>query len=167
MSGEENNQARRASSVAKGFIRSTKLKLEFTDEIHVATDMEAELVENTQPDMTISTIPHFVKQNRQQSNSSDQTKMIQHHLEGARRALEAAETAPYLANSPALSTPILGKMWNRIRGQMHDLILFYVNRAGATHGRVDGQLIEALEALTQLVEDQQAEIETLKNRQKE
>ena len=161
-SREEDEQARRASSVAKGFIPSAKLELEFTDEVHSPTNLEAELIANAQPDRAVSAIPHFIKQNSHRGLQSDQKKVIEHHLEAARRALEAADTAPHLANSPALSTPILGKLWERIRAQMHDLVLFYVNRASSTHSRVDGQLIEAVEALSQLVEDQQAEIEQLK-----
>ena len=144
---EGGEQARRASSVAEGFIPPADLGLEFTDEVHTAADMEAELVANAQPNEALSALPHFIKQNRQQASRSDQTEVIHHRLEGARRAMEAADTAPHLANSPALSTPILGRMWKRIREQMHDLVLFYVNRANRTHSRVDGQLIEAIEAL--------------------
>ena len=159
---EGGEQARRASSVAEGFIPPADLGLEFTDEVHTPADLEAELIANTQPYETSSVIPHFIKQGKQQNSRSDQTEAIHHYLEGARRAMEAADTAPHLANSPALSAPILGRIWERIRGQMHDLVLFYVNRASRTHSRVDGQLIEAIEALTQQVEKQRAEIEALK-----
>ena len=90
------------------------------------------------------------------------SKAIAHHLAAARRALAQVETKPNLAPSPATSTPILGRLWGRIRGQMHELVLFYVNRYGSSSSRVGGQLIEAIEELTAIVEAQQAEIEKLK-----
>lgn len=139
------------------------LGLEFTDERHTAVELEVDLLAQAQPDTAVSAIPHFIKPQPTAGQRPDQTGAVHHYLAGARRAIEAADTAPHLANSPALSVPILGKLWQQIRGQMHDLVLFYVNRAGRTHSRTDGQLIEAVEALAQLVEQQQAEIERLTN----
>ncbi|MFK7803866.1 MAG: hypothetical protein AB8G95_19695 [Anaerolineae bacterium] len=143
--------------------KNHKLEVEFTDEVLSAPSVEAELADS---ELTISdnaqlaAIPQFIQDPAKAHNTS--TKTIGHYLAGAKRALAAADTAPHLANSPALSTPVLGKLWGRIRSQMHDLVLFYVNRSAVTHSRVDAQLIEAVEALTQIVERQQAEIDQLK-----
>ena len=141
----------------------SNLDIEFIDEVHSANILESTLSESTlsaHADNRLAHIPHFLSSDS--SNSTPQT--IQHHLEGARRAIATAESGPHLASSPATATPVLGTLWGRIRAQMHDLVLFYVNRANVTHSRVDSQLIEAINSLTQLVEAQQAEIDQLKER---
>lgn len=144
---------------------SKNLELKFGDDERTAAKLEAEMAKSLDPELakkinaTVNAIPRFVP------NETDVTQVneaVKHYLAGAKRALEAAETAPNLASSPATSVPILGKLWGRIRGQMHELILFYVNRSGATSGRVDGQLIQAIETLSNIVAQQQAEIESLK-----
>ncbi|MFT5196576.1 MAG: hypothetical protein ACI9EW_000429 [Cellvibrionaceae bacterium] len=144
------------------------LGLEFTDEVHSAADLETHIISkieaNAGTDVLLADIPHFLPAKAKTAFlSTPSTQTIGHYLAGAKRAMDAAETAPHLANSPALSTPILGKLWGRIRGQMHELVLFYVNRSGVTHSRVETQLIEAIDALTQIVDTQQAEIDRLKS----
>ncbi len=145
------------------------LGIEFKDEALSAADIETKIETALTNDRhheinnTVNAIPKFVNQASADHLSST---AVGHHLQAARRALAQAETAPNLANSPALSVPILGKLWGRIREQMHELVLFYVNRSGATTSRVDAQLIEAVTALTALVEAQQAELEALKDKHK-
>lgn len=138
--------------------QQSELGLEFTDEVHTVASFEAQLT--TSHDAKLAAIPQFLQDSSHPHKPSIET--IDHYLAGAKRALAATDTTPHLANSPALSTPILGTLWGRIRGQMHDLVLFYVNRSAVTHSRVDTQLIEAVDALTQIVEKQQAEIDQLK-----
>ena len=147
--------------------KSEGLGLEFSDqeqspeelESRISDEMSAEQAE--QINQKVNEIPRFVKTKDRPSLNS---KTVTHHLEAARRALAQAETKPNLAPSPATATPVLGSLWGRIRGQMHELVLFYVNRLGSTSSRVDAQLIEAVEELTALVEEQQREIEKLKSR---
>ena len=149
---------------------SKKLGLEFNDDELSAESLEAEIEKSLDPQLaekinqTVNAIPRFVPS---EGASAPINSAIKHHLAGAKRALESAETAANLASSPATSVPVLGRLWGRIRGQMHELILFYVNRAGATHGRVDGQLIQAVETLSAIVEQQQQEIESLKQQVEE
>lgn len=143
----------------------SNLGIELNDEVYTAADLEASIRSGlpaekaAEINQTVNEIPRFVKDNNRPTIGS---KAIAHHLKAARSALANVETKPNLASSPATATPVLGKLWGRIRGQMHELVLFYVNRLGGTSGRVDGQLIEAIEELTALVEQQQAEIEALK-----
>ena len=144
---------------------SNKLELEFGDDEREAAELEAEIAKSLDPELakkindTVNAIPRFVPN---ETDAAQVNEAVKHYLAGAKRALESAETAPNLASSPATSVPVLGKLWGRIRGQMHELILFYVNRSRATSGRVDGQLIQAVETLSTIVTQQQAEIESLK-----
>ena len=145
--------------------REAKLDIELTDEVHSAEGLESTIAASMSNEdaaainQRVNEIPRFIKDEGRPSLNS---KTVAHHLEAARRALAQAETKANLSPSPATATPVFGKLWGRIRGQMHDLVLFYVNRLGGTTGRVDSQLIEAIEELTALVEQQQAEIEALK-----
>ncbi len=145
--------------------QKSQLDIELNDEVYSAADLEASIGSDMPADQAeqinqkVNEIPRFVKDNNRPAIGS---KAIAHHLKAARTALANVETQPNLAPSPATATPVLGNLWGRIRGQMHELVLFYVNRFGGTSGRVDGQLIEAIEELTALVEQQQAEIESLK-----
>ena len=137
--------------------QAARLEIEFVDEVYSAADLESEIEAKAKDrqDAVLNSLPQFLPSKSEQSGlQSASAQTIRHHLTGARRALASAETAPHLANSPALSTPILGKLWGRIRGQMHELVLFYVNRSNVTHSRVDGQLIEAVEALAKIVDAQ-------------
>jgi hypothetical protein len=74
----------------------------------------------------------------------------------------SAAVEPLLAPSPATRTPVLGRLWGRIRGEMHNLVLFYVNRAVRDQNRLNVNLISALNELTRVVQAQQAEIESLR-----
>lgn len=146
---------------------NSNLGIELNDDELSAEALEASVAEGMSAaeaaaiNARVNEIPRYIKSGSRPSLNS---KTINHHLEAARRALAQAETQANLAPSPATATPVLGTLWGRIRGQMHELVLFYVNRLGGTTGRVDGQLIEAIEELTALVEAQQAEIEALKEK---
>ena len=74
---------------------------------------------------------------------------------------EAVE--PVLAPSPATQLPVVGRFWSRIRGQVHSLVLFYVNRAVRDQSRLNVDLISALNELTRVVQEQQAEIDALRD----
>lgn len=69
---------------------------------------------------------------------------------------------PILAPSPATQTPVVGRLWNRIRGEMHNLVLFYVNRSVRDQNRLNVNLISSLNEMTRVIQDQQAEIEALR-----
>lgn len=73
-----------------------------------------------------------------------------------------AETEPVLVDSPSTSVPIFGSIWKLIRRQMHELVLFYVNR-GVTHQiKVDDQMVRVLNSLVRTNLEQQQEIDSLR-----
>jgi hypothetical protein len=76
--------------------------------------------------------------------------------------LETAVTTPNLAPSPATRLPLLGSLWGLIRQQVHELILYYVNRSAARQARQESHLISLLNEQTRLLMAQQAEIDALK-----
>ena len=74
----------------------------------------------------------------------------------------ASAVEPVLAPSPATQLPVVGRLWSRIRGQVHSLVLFYVNRAVRDQSRLNVELISTLNELTRVVQEQQAEIDALR-----
>jgi len=66
-----------------------------------------------------------------------------------------------LAASPATRIPLLGNLWQLVRRQFHELILFYVNRAASHETKVDTHIISTLNELTRVIQVQQEEIERL------
>jgi len=88
---------------------------------------------------------------------------LAHHLQRLNE-MESAPTTPVLAASPATQVPFLGSFWRLVRGQFHELILFYVNRAASHETKVDNHIISTLNELTGIVQAQQEEIEALKEK---
>ncbi|MFO7537686.1 MAG: hypothetical protein R6X32_06460 [Chloroflexota bacterium] len=78
--------------------------------------------------------------------------------------LETAAATPVLAPSPATRLPLLGRLWGLIRQQVHELILFYINRSAARQARLESHLVSLLNEQTRLLQTQQVEIEALKQR---
>jgi hypothetical protein len=70
---------------------------------------------------------------------------------------------PVLAVSPATRIPLLGNLWQLVRRQFHELILFYVNRAVSHETKVDTHIISTLTELTRVIQAQQEEIERLRD----
>lgn len=70
--------------------------------------------------------------------------------------------APVLAPSPATRMPVVGRLWRQIRGEVHNLVLFYVNRSVQEQNRLNIDLISTLNELTRVVQEQQAELEALR-----
>ncbi len=77
------------------------------------------------------------------------------------------DTTAVLKDSPATRTPFLGGIWNRIRGQFHELILFYVNRSVRQQTQLNNELINTLHELTRTIELQQEEIWRLREQLRE
>ncbi len=78
--------------------------------------------------------------------------------------LDAQETGPVLAPSPATALPLLGPIWRRVRGAAHQLVLFYVNRQAARASQVQRQIIVALAAVARDQARQRAALERLEAR---
>lgn len=94
---------------------------------------------------------------------------LYYHLRRANDVYADAETGSTLAPSPATRVPVLGRLWALVRGEMHNLVLFYVNRSVAHQTRVNRHLVSVLNRLAALSQEQQrtilalqAEIETLR-----
>lgn len=75
--------------------------------------------------------------------------------------MQSPAVEPILAPSPATQTPVLGRLWGRIRGEMHNLVLFYVNRSVRDQNQLNVNLISVLNEMTRVIQEQQAEIEAL------
>ncbi len=86
---------------------------------------------------------------------------LYHHLHTLNH-LDAPPTLPELAASPATRIPILGRLWGLLRGHLHNLVLFYVNRNAAYNTQVNSHLINTLNELTRLTQEQQQEIDLLR-----
>jgi hypothetical protein len=74
----------------------------------------------------------------------------------------AAAVEPLLASSPATQLPVIGRFWQRVRGQVHSLVLFYLNRAVRDQNRLNVNLISTLNELTRVVQEQATEIDALR-----
>lgn len=96
---------------------------------------------------------------------------LHHHLRLANEMYAQVEVGAVLAPSPATRIPVLGRLWQLVRSEAHNLVLFYVNRAIAHQTDVNRHLVSVLNRLTALSQEQQrtimalqAEIEALHQR---
>jgi hypothetical protein len=96
---------------------------------------------------------------------------LYHYLRLVNTTYNQVETGLNLAPSPATQLPIIGPLWARVRGQVHNLVLFYVNRSLAHQTNVNRHLISVLNRLTLLSQEQQriiailqAEVDALRRR---
>jgi len=88
---------------------------------------------------------------------------LYYHLQLANETYTQAETEAVLAPSPATGVPMLGRLWGLVRREMHNLVLFYVNRALAHQTDVNRHLVSVLNQLTALSEEQQRTILSLRD----
>jgi hypothetical protein len=86
---------------------------------------------------------------------------LYYHLRIANETYAQVPTAPQLAPSPATRLPVVGRVWGRVRGLAHELVLFYVNRHVAHETNLDRQVISVLNRLAALTAQQQRQIEAL------
>lgn len=84
-----------------------------------------------------------------------------YYLEQANR-MPPPSVEPILAPSPATRAPVVGGLWQKIRAEMHNLVLFYVNKSVREQSRVNANLISTLNELARVIQDQQAEIDSLR-----
>lgn len=87
---------------------------------------------------------------------------LYHHLRRANE-MEPPLTAPVLVDSPATQLPVFGRFWRMIRGQVHELILFYVNRFVGYESKMNSHIISSINELTRIVQVQQEEIQSLRD----
>lgn len=83
---------------------------------------------------------------------------LYHHLRIVNASYAQVDTEPTLAPSPATRVPILGRLWKLVRGEVHNLVLFYVNRAIAHQTGVNRHLVSVLNRLAAANEEQRRTI---------
>lgn len=88
------------------------------------------------------------------------SQTLYHHLRRLNE-MPPAETGSVLQSSPATRTPALGRLWEMVREQAHQLVLFYVNREAARETAVHTHTLNVLNELTRLTQTQQDEINRL------
>lgn len=86
---------------------------------------------------------------------------LYYYLRLANEAYAQVETAVNLAPSPATQLPVVGRLWGTIRREVHNLVLFYVNRAVGQQVEMNRYLVSVLNRLTALNQAQQREIAAL------
>lgn len=64
------------------------------------------------------------------------------------------EMTPILERSQATRKSWISSIGKRVRGQLHNLVLFYINRASRQQSRVNEELIGTLNELTRAIEAQ-------------
>jgi hypothetical protein len=89
---------------------------------------------------------------------------LYYHLEIANKMYTEVSTEPVLVPSPATLVPIVGRLWQFIRYQAHNLVLFYVNRSIQQQVNLHRHLLYVLNLLTAENQKQQHEILKLKDK---
>ncbi|MFO7662490.1 MAG: hypothetical protein R6X18_07835 [Chloroflexota bacterium] len=85
---------------------------------------------------------------------------LYYYLKQANQA-RSPSVEPILSPSPATRVPVLGRLWRLIRSEMHNLILFYVNRTVSEQNRLNIDLISTLNELTRENQAQKTRIDEL------
>jgi hypothetical protein len=83
---------------------------------------------------------------------------LHHHLRLVNGSFARIETGADLAPSQATRLPVIGRLWKLVRGQLHSLVLFYVNRAVAHQTSVNRHLVSVLNRMEALNQEQQRTI---------
>lgn len=86
---------------------------------------------------------------------------LYYYLEQANSATPPT-VEPILAPSPATRTPVVGRLWASIRAEMHNLVLFYVNKSVRDQNRINTNLVSTLNEMARVIQDQQDEIDALR-----
>lgn len=86
---------------------------------------------------------------------------LYYYLRLANDGYARLDTAEVLAPSPATRVPVLGRVWGLIRSQVHQLVLFYVNRTVTQQVTVNRYLVSVINRLTAQSQSQQEAIAAL------
>lgn len=89
---------------------------------------------------------------------------LYHYLELVNKSYFDFATETDVQLSPATRGRILGRIWSLIRRQAHQLVLFYVNRNIEHQVAVNRQLVSIVNLLTGTLQEQQKEIQALRQR---
>ena len=82
---------------------------------------------------------------------------LYHHLQALNRSAPP-DTSPILASSISTRLPVIGRLWQTIRREAHNLVLFYVNKIAAHSSTETNHIVNILNELTQVTQEQQRTI---------
>jgi hypothetical protein len=85
---------------------------------------------------------------------------LYHHLNQLNQ-MALPDVSAELVPTASTRLPIIGRLWQIVRGQFHNLILFYVNRSSAYNQQSYNHVTNVLNELTRLVQEQRQMIEEL------
>jgi len=83
------------------------------------------------------------------------------HLRRANESYHQVGVEPLIVPSPRSSIPILGPIWDRIRREAHNLVLFYVNKLAQRQVAVNRHLVSTLNRMAVQIQEQQRRIKAL------
>ena len=83
------------------------------------------------------------------------------HLRRANESYHQVGVEPLIVPSPRSSIPILGPLWDRIRREAHNLVLFYVNKLAQRQVTVNRHLVSTLNRMAVQIQEQQRRIGAL------
>ncbi len=109
--------------------------------------------------------PTFPTMRRDGLHLPPATEQIAPQLYQQLRALQArkpVETGVLLADSPATQIPVIGRLWQTVRRSLHELVLFYVNRAVRDQAQRETHLQNIVNELTRLTVQQEQELTRLR-----
>ncbi len=90
---------------------------------------------------------------------------LYYHLRRANEQYHRLEVDLLLSPSPFSSRlsaiPILGRWWERIRREAHQLVLFYLNRLAQQQVKVNRHLVSTLNRMAVQIQEQQRRIRSL------
>lgn len=87
---------------------------------------------------------------------------LHHALREANEQFARFDMGVNLASSPATRMPVIGRLWARIRQEVHNLVIFYVNRAVRHQVGVNRALVQTVNHLASQNQDQQRELTALR-----
>ncbi len=67
-------------------------------------------------------------------------------------AYDQTFVAPYLT---PVNIPLLGRLWQRVRGLAHALVVFYVNRAAEAQARINASVVRVLNGIVSSIDADQ------------
>jgi hypothetical protein len=91
----------------------------------------------------------------------DFNQALYYHLRRANQ-VDSGKIEPLLGNTTAMRIPVLGRLLRSARRRIHELVLFYVNRAVIDEKKLDKSIVCTLNELTRVIQEQQEEIDKLK-----
>ena len=83
------------------------------------------------------------------------------HLRRANETYHQINVELFIAPSPRSFIPILGPIWDRIRREAHNLVLFYVNKLAQRQVTVNRHLVSTLNRMAVQIQEQQRRIKAL------